>query len=143
MDLLTLFDDLVRVEIQLWNALDARLRAECDVPLGSLKVLRVIAETPECRVQEVAGALTITVGGASQSVDRLERRQLCVRTPHPRNRRSSVLELTEAGRRLLAEGNAVQKRHLREVLGEALTAEDRERLGKILQALQGGAASAP
>ena len=98
MDLRTLFDDLVRFETILWNTIDARLRAECDVSLGALNVLMVIERTPECRVQEVAGALAITVGGASQSVDRLERLELCRRTPHPRNRRSSVLELTAAGR---------------------------------------------
>lgn len=130
-----MFDDLVQAEIQLWNSLDARLREECDVPLGALKVMQAIAQTPECRVQEVAETLNITVGGASQAVDRLERRQFCVRTPHPRNRRSSILELTAAGRRLLADASAVQEKHLQKVLGEVLSAADRERLGKMLRAL--------
>jgi DNA-binding MarR family transcriptional regulator len=134
--MLTLFDDLVRLETILWNELDARLRADCDVTLGSLNVLQVIERTPECRVQEVADALAITVGGASQAVDRLERKQLCVRTPHPRNRRSSVLELTDAGRRLTADGSAAQERHLQVLLGAHLDVADGRRLGATLKLLR-------
>lgn len=99
MDLRTLFDDVIRTEVLLWNAVDARLRAACQLGAGSLDALRVIDRTPDCRVQELADTLGITVGGASQAVDRLERRGLCERRPNPKNRRSSVLVLT-------AEGNA-------------------------------------
>jgi DNA-binding MarR family transcriptional regulator len=41
--------------------------------------------------------LSITVGGASKTVDRLERHALVVRRPHPSDRRSSVIALTRAG----------------------------------------------
>ncbi|WP_084700814.1 MarR family winged helix-turn-helix transcriptional regulator [Cryptosporangium arvum] len=97
MSLRDLFDDVIRTEVLLWAAVDARLRADCDLPVGTLDVLRVIERTPDCRVQEVAEALGITVGGASQAVDRVERRGLCARRPNPKNRRSSVLELTPEG----------------------------------------------
>jgi DNA-binding MarR family transcriptional regulator len=106
-DLRPLFDDLIRTETLLWNAVDARLRASPGLPVGGLDVLRVIDRTPDCRVQEVAGALAITVGGASQSVDRLERRGLCARHPNPKNRRSSVLELTPTGREMMDEALTV------------------------------------
>ena len=98
MDLRQMFDDLVRFETDLWNEIDARLRRECGVPLGSLEVLRVIERTDNCRVNDIAAALSITVGGASQAVDRLERRGLCARGPHPADRRSSSVALTDAGR---------------------------------------------
>ncbi|GAA0277424.1 MarR family winged helix-turn-helix transcriptional regulator [Cryptosporangium japonicum] len=97
MSLRDLFDDVIRTEVLLWNAVDARLRADADLSVGTLDVLRVIERTPGCRVQEVAEALGITVGGASQAVDRAERRGLCARHPNPKNRRSSVLELTPEG----------------------------------------------
>ncbi|MFG1922123.1 MarR family winged helix-turn-helix transcriptional regulator [Cryptosporangium sp. NPDC048952] len=97
MNLRDLFDDVIRTEVLLWNAVDARIRADHDLTVGMLDVLRVIDRTPDCRVQEVAEALGITVGGASQSVDRVEKRGFCARHPNPKNRRSSVLELTPEG----------------------------------------------
>jgi DNA-binding MarR family transcriptional regulator len=93
-----LFDDLVRFETELWNELDARLRAEADVPMGSFNVLLVIERVPGCRVNDIAVSLAITIGGASQAVDRLERRGLCTRRPHPEDRRACIIELTDDGR---------------------------------------------
>jgi DNA-binding MarR family transcriptional regulator len=61
--------------------------------------LRIIVRTPSCRVQNIAQALRITVGAASKLVDRLEAARLCARRAHPDDRRSTVLEATEAGRR--------------------------------------------
>lgn len=98
MDLRQVFDDLVRFETDLWNDIDSRLRSDCGVPLGSLEVLRVIDRTEHCRVNDIAAALSITVGGASQAVDRLEKRGHCARRPHPADRRSSSVALTDAGR---------------------------------------------
>ncbi|GAA2584530.1 MarR family winged helix-turn-helix transcriptional regulator [Winogradskya consettensis] len=131
-----MFDDLIRFETILWNTLDARLRAECDTTLGSLNILMVIDATPDCRVQEVAGALAITVGGASQSVDRLERAGLCIRTPHPRNRRSSILRLTAAGDKVLARAGAAFDRHLAALLGDPLSATQRDQFGATLKTLR-------
>jgi DNA-binding MarR family transcriptional regulator len=98
-DLRALFDDLVRIEIDLWDAVDRRLQRDLDLRLGRAEVLRVIVRTPTCRVQDVAEALRITVGAASKLVDRLEAVGLCVRRAHPDDRRSSLLESTAAGRR--------------------------------------------
>jgi DNA-binding MarR family transcriptional regulator len=92
-----IFDDLVRFETDLWNGVDARLRDAGAVPLGSLNVLQVVQRTPACRVNDIADALCITIGGASQSVDRLAARGLCERHPNPGDRRSSIVELTAAG----------------------------------------------
>lgn len=142
MELRTIFDDLVRLETVLWNVLDARLRDACDLTLGSLDVLRVIDETPDCRVQEVADALAITVGGASQAVDRLERLGLCARHANPKNRRSSVLRLTPAGRDRTDEALAVFDAELGQVLGEALPATDRAGFGAALRTLRAAATTA-
>ncbi len=71
-DLRQVFDDLVRFETILWGAVDARLQEECGVGLASLNAMLVIDATPLCRVHDIARAVAITVGGASQAVDRLE-----------------------------------------------------------------------
>jgi DNA-binding MarR family transcriptional regulator len=115
-NLWNVFDDLVRLETILWNALDARLREESGVPLGSFDVMRVVDRTPRCRVYDVANTLAITVGGASQAVDRLEKRGHCVRRPNPDDRRSSIVELTPDGRALLDAAGRVFDRELKRFL---------------------------
>lgn len=107
MDLRQLFDDLVRFETDLWNGIDARLRQDCGVTLGGLNVLLVVERAGSCRVNDIAAALSITVGGASQAVDRLEKLGLCARSPHRTDRRSSLVELTAAGRDLVGEAGPV------------------------------------
>ena len=101
MDFRRAFDDLVRFETELWNALNARLVDECDISLGAFNVLLIVSDTPRCRVQDLAAALAITVGGVSQAVDRVEARGLLVRTPNPSNRRSSHLSVTDYGHAVL------------------------------------------
>ena len=120
MDAVEVFELVVRLETELWNAVDARLEAELGLRLGRLDTMRVIDRTPGCRVLDVVAALSITVGGASKAVDRLEALGLCRRLPHPDDRRSSVLELTAEGRRQLAAGSALLRRDLEERFGRAL-----------------------
>ena len=93
---------LVRAQIHLWDAADTALRTRHDLPLAHYLPMRVIAQTPDCRVQDIADQLAITTGGASQAVDRIEKAGRVQRRPHPSNRRSSVVELTEQGRALHA-----------------------------------------
>ena len=96
-DLPALFADLVRLEIELWHAVEARLRAELGVGLATAQTLAVVAAVQDCRVHDIVRDLSITVGGASKTVDRLERHGLVARRPHPSDRRSSLIALTRAG----------------------------------------------
>jgi MarR family transcriptional regulator, organic hydroperoxide resistance regulator len=105
-DLLDLFHQLVRFETELWNAVDARLRSEFNLPLSRLEPMQVIARRPSCRVNDIAEELSITIGGTSKLVDRIEAAGYCVRRANPDDRRSSFIELTTAGRRVLT--NAVE-----------------------------------
>ncbi len=107
LDLRRVFDDLVRFETFLWNAIDERMQRDFEVSLGTVNVMMVIAATPLCRVVEISNAIGITVGGASQAVDRLEKAGLCARRANPEDRRSSVVGLTESGERLLAAATPV------------------------------------
>ena len=102
-DLRELFNDLIRFEIELWNAVDARLRREFELPVTHFEPISVMGRRPGCRVYDIASELGITTGGASKLVDRIEAAGYCRRLPNPADRRSSLLELTPEGRRLLAE----------------------------------------
>lgn len=133
------FDDLVRFETMLWTAIDERLRSECGLNLASFNAMLIIEQTPACRVLDIAQAVAITVGGASQAVDRLERAGWCARKANPADRRSSVLELTPDGRRLLDRASPVFDQELDRLLRAPLPVGDLDRLRAILGALRNAA----
>jgi DNA-binding MarR family transcriptional regulator len=105
-DLTRVFNDLVRFETELWDALDRRMREGFGIPFGNVDIMRVIARIPSCRVHDIARELSITVGGTSKAVDRIEALGHCLRRSNPGDRRSSIIELTPAGTALLAEASA-------------------------------------
>ena len=52
-DFTSLFSDLVRLETELWDAVNARLRDGCGLRMGRFDTMRVIARTALCRVFDV------------------------------------------------------------------------------------------
>jgi DNA-binding MarR family transcriptional regulator len=102
-DLTALFENLVRVETRLYNAVDDRLRSTHGMSVGQYELLRIIGSRESCRVLDIVREVAITVGAASKAVDRLEAAGWCRRSANPDDRRSSLLALTAAGERLLAE----------------------------------------
>lgn len=92
------FHDLVRFETELWGAVDERLRSEVELPLSWFESMLIVDQLEGCRVYDIAEALSITVGGTSKLVDRIEAAGLCERRPNPDDRRSSLISLTAAGR---------------------------------------------
>jgi NADPH:quinone reductase-like Zn-dependent oxidoreductase/DNA-binding MarR family transcriptional regulator len=135
-DLPFMFSELVRLEIELWNGVDARLRAESDLPLGSFWPLRVIGRTTPCRVQDISAELAMSVGGVSKLVDRLARAGYCDRKPNPDDKRSSVIELTQEGERLLTRAARAFEDELRTRLGSAVPADDLRAFGDTLTRLR-------
>jgi MarR family transcriptional regulator, organic hydroperoxide resistance regulator len=100
-DLRLLYRELVGLEIELWNGIEGRLRAAHDLPLTSFEVLHLLLRRPGSRIQDIAEEFSITVGGTSKVVDRLEAAGLCERRANPNDRRSSIVELTSEGRNLV------------------------------------------
>jgi MarR family transcriptional regulator, organic hydroperoxide resistance regulator len=119
-DLRRLFNDIIRFEIELWNAVDNRLKGEFDLPLTHFEPMSVIGRLPGCRVYDIASELGITTGGASKLVDRIEASGYCRRLPNPADRRSSLLELTPEGRRVFAEAGTAFDDELQRWLGSAV-----------------------
>jgi DNA-binding MarR family transcriptional regulator len=123
LDPVRLLQSVIRVEVDLFDAVDARLRADADMLLIELMPLRIIGDTADCRVQDYAEAMGLTVGGASKSVDRLERRGWVRRLPHPTDRRSSLIDLTAEGRAARAGGDRIAAEVIRDRLGVLSAAE--------------------
>lgn len=100
-DLSELFTDLVRLETALWSRVDARLQEDHGLALTWFEPMQLIGRIGRCRVIDVAEALSITIGGTSKLVDRIQEAGWCLRQPNPDDGRSSIIELTDEGRQLL------------------------------------------
>ena len=139
-DLVNLFDVLIRFETELWNAIDKRLRLDHDLPLTWFELMQVMARTPGCRVNDIVEALSITVGGASKLVDRIETGGLCQRQPDPEDKRSSRIELTAAGQKRLAEATRTFREELESRIGTTVSqrslAQFAATLGKLRKGLR-------
>lgn len=136
MELPRLFSDLIRFETELWNAVDSRLRAEFDLPLARFEPMQVIERVPGCRVYDIAAELSITVGGTSKLVDRIEAAGHCRRVANPFDRRSSLIELTAAGRRLLVKAAKVFEEELQARIGSVVSSRQLEQFGTTLDKLR-------
>jgi MarR family transcriptional regulator, organic hydroperoxide resistance regulator len=141
MDLLELFHELVRFETELWNAVDARLRGDFDLPLSRLEPMQVIARRPACRVHDIAEELSITIGGTSKLIDRIEAAGYCVRRANPADRRSSVIELTAAGRRVLAKATKAFEDELETRIRSAVSERSLQQLYSTVVKLRAANAS--
>jgi DNA-binding MarR family transcriptional regulator len=137
-DLTTLFGELIRFETELWNDVDARLRSDLDLPLSRLEPMQVMSRRGPCRVHDIAEELAITVGGTSKLVDRIEAHGHCRRRPNPDDRRSSIIELTPAGRRLLVKASAVLDDELQTRIGATLSTRALDQFGAALSGLRQG-----
>jgi len=140
-DLRKVFDDLVRFETLLWNRVDRRLQHDCGTTLATVNLMLIVDQVPRCRVQDIARALALTVGGVSQAVDRLERSGLATRRANPDDRRSSVIELTSDGDALLRDAGPVFDDELERLIGLPLASSALEDLARSLDALRAAAAS--
>lgn len=136
MELACVFSDLVRLETELWDRVDRRLREDQELPLSWFEPMQVMDRVVGCRAVDIAEELSITVGGVSKLVDRIERAGWCVRAPNPNDARSSVVTLSRAGQRLLeaAKGSFADELAVR--LGVAVSSERLESFASTVRDLR-------
>jgi DNA-binding MarR family transcriptional regulator len=136
-DGVALATDLIRLEIALWDRVDARLRGAHELPLSSFESLHFLSAAPlgSMRVGDLARALRVTVGGASKLVDRIERAGLIAREPDPDDRRASRVALTAAGRRRLTAAAKTYEAEVRSILDGVLRPEEQQRMSDYVARL--------
>jgi DNA-binding MarR family transcriptional regulator len=123
--LISLFDAVVRREMEIWDAVEQAVRPVAGIQLGSFQALRVIDQHGgRGRVRDVAADLGVTVGAASKIVDRLVNRGLVNRWPHASDGRSSWLGLSPAGTEVLTIGVEAMAIALRSHLDARLSAAE-------------------
>jgi len=122
--------DLIRLEITVWDRLDARLRERHDLSLAYFEVLHFVAQTPKAglRVGDLAAAMKVTVGGTSKLVDRVESAGLISRAPDPADRRASRLSLTASGKRKLTAAARTYDREVAALLDAALDPSEQQQM---------------
>jgi len=129
--------DLVRLEIALWDRVDARLRESHELPLAFFESLLFISRAPEgsMRVGDLARALRVTVGGTSKLVDRIERAGLLAREPDPDDRRASRVTLTVAGKRKLTTAVKTYEAEVASILGGVLSPREQQQMSDYVSRL--------
>jgi MarR family transcriptional regulator, organic hydroperoxide resistance regulator len=135
-DLKMLFSELIRFETDLWNGVDTRLRSDHDLLLSWFEPMQVMAKYTACRVFDIKEELSITVGGTSKLVDRIEAAGLCRRLANPGDHRSRIIELTPAGRRLLAKATKSFDDELQTRLQSVVTERALDQFGATLVKLR-------
>jgi DNA-binding MarR family transcriptional regulator len=131
----SLFSDLVRLETELWDLVELRLHREHDLPLSWFEPMHVIDRTPNCRVVDIAEALSITVGGTSKLVDRIENAGWCERSPNANDRRSSTITLTGQGKVLLAAALRTLTDEVASLIGDSLSTAELQRFAATVDTL--------
>ncbi len=115
--LITTFGRLVEVQGRLERRLGADLEARCGLPHAWFEVLVRLSRSDngQLTMGALAEQVTLTTGGVTRLVDRMEAAGLVERLPCPTDRRVAYAALTDAGRAKLAEASKVHGANLRAV----------------------------
>jgi MarR family multiple antibiotic resistance transcriptional regulator len=130
------FDDLVRCETRLYNAIGEKLRAEHGIVAPQFELLRYLRDHPGSRVADVATTFAVGIGAISKMVDRLEARGWASRFPNPSDRRSSLISLTTSGAALVAAAELTFHAYLDELIAPTISVDQVEAAGVTLAALR-------
>ena len=87
-----------------------------------------------CEVTHFCEPMQISPAGASQMIERMAQRGLVVRLPHPTDRRSRLVDLTDYGRQVVTDSIAARETWLSQIV-TSLSAEDRQRITSALKVL--------
>ena len=104
-----------------------------NLSLSEYGVLQLCARAP-AKASEVAQAIGITPAGATDVIDRLEKRRFVRRVAHPTDRRAVLVQLTATGARVHRESRAARMAVLHDI-DRALTETERRALLLGLTAL--------
>lgn len=135
--LITTFGRLLEVQSRLERLLGAELEARCNLPHAWFEVLVRLGRSEDGRLTmgSLAGQVSLTTGGVTRLIDRMESAGLVARVPCPTDRRVAYAALTDAGRAKLDEAAPIHAANLRSVFA-AFSTEERRTLDALLDRLR-------
>lgn len=83
--------------------------------LPQMHTLEILGIHSALRMKELAQKMGVTTGTLTVQVDRLEKNKLVRRRPHESDRRSYMVELTDAGRELFLEHDTLHEQLTRDI----------------------------
>jgi DNA-binding MarR family transcriptional regulator len=120
--------------VMLAEPLQHELAVRHGLSLVDLHAVRTLARVGECPVSQYGAALGMPRSTITNLVDRLERAGLVARTPHPSDRRVTLVRLTVAGDGVvndlafLVDGEAARRLFSLDAVSQAALAELLEKL---------------
>ncbi|WFR55722.1 MarR family winged helix-turn-helix transcriptional regulator [Anaerocolumna sp. AGMB13025] len=97
-----------------------------------LSVIQFVQSNPNNVIKEVSEALSIPGSTLTSAIDRLEQKDLIIRTISKKNRRSFGLKLTEEGVKLNEEHEKVERQVWYRILSKLDNDNDREQMIKLI-----------
>ena len=125
-----LLDQVLELTVLLGDDMTSSLARDGLTP-SKAHLMWVLRETGPTTQRVLADGLRVSARHVTGLVDDLERVGLVARSPHPTDRRATVVSFTERGAALTAEMAAGQQ-ELADLLFGGLPARDRESLGRSL-----------
>jgi DNA-binding MarR family transcriptional regulator len=144
----TTVEELLAFEIATRDLVGVALRSveDLEVSLSQFRLLVVVRELGRPSSTRCAQALGVVGSSVTRLVDRLDASGHLVRLPDPDNRSAVVLELTDAGRRVVEQVTSSRRRQLGQAL-DHLEPEERATcvaaLAKLHDALADAAGDVP
>jgi len=138
-----------RESIEAWQwliaAVDAQLQRDSGMPLAYYEILVRLSEAPDrsLRMTQLAEASSSSKSRVSHAVARLEERGWVRRVDCPTDRRGQIAMLTDQGFAALSAAAPGHVEQVRQVLFDALSAEQLCQLDSISSAILANAASSP
>jgi len=138
--LITTFGRLLEVQSRLERQLGAELEAGCNLPHAWFEVLVRLSRSEANRLtmSGLAEQISLTTGGVTRLIDRMQDAGFVERVPCATDRRVSYATLTPAGRAKLDEAAPLHAANLRAAFA-ALSEGDRAQLDDLLDRLRGAA----
>ena len=108
--------------------------SKVDLSPARFQLLQALDQDQPCSMVDLAERLSVTKRNITTLVDGLEEEGLAERSPHPTDRRSKLVALTQKGEVTFRQAVKVQRKHL-EALVTNLDPEQRELMAQALDEL--------
>ena len=126
----------LHISLLLKARLEDALQEESDLLLADNEALLNLDVAP-LRMSDIAHRLILSRGGTTKVIDRLEQMGYVSRSPDPDDRRSTVVEITAAGRRAKAAARVVIDRELEAMWARHLTDAEAESMIAVMSRVLG------